>query len=146
LIDSIWGHEYKESPYKQDTSSARFYYDADKKLIKQRQFLNSFLVAPVLLTTINYQYDLNGMLVKAMDDNNYGASYAYDKILKNTVQLEPYYFNFNKDLPSHTFTSQSGGRTYEIKHTYTFDDHNRVSSETQERNDGKTTKRTYSYE
>jgi hypothetical protein len=141
LIDSTWWYNNMN-----DTSASKFIYDADKKLVKQKQYLIKFeyLPYPVLYNSIIYQYDLKGTLVKE-SDSYYETSYAYDKELKNTVQLEPFYFPFKEQLPSHTYSTRLG-TTYETKHTYTFDDHKRVVSEKQERNDGKVIIMSYMYE
>ncbi|OQP38682.1 hypothetical protein A4H97_18360 [Niastella yeongjuensis] len=144
LIDSTWGREYKEAPYKSDTISGKFYYNEDKKLIKQKEFLNSTLVPPVLNRTINYQYDINGTLVKETADD-YESSYAYEKENKNTVQLQPFYFPSNDQLPSHSYITRFG-TTLETKHTYTFDDHKRVIGERAEQSDGRITILSYTYE
>jgi len=137
LIDSTWGHEYKEAPYKPDTTSAKFFYNGDKKLVKQKQFLNSYLVPPVLNRTVNYQYDLNGTLVKETADD-YESSYAYEKDNKNTVQLEPFYFPFNDQLPSNKYIV-SKGTTMQTVHGYAFDEYKRVKTDTATSNDGRFT-------
>jgi len=140
LLDSTYWYNNM-----QDTSASKFIYNEDKKLIKEKQYLIKFayLPYPVLYNTIAYQYDLKGTLVKE-SDSYYETSYGYDKDIKNTAQIEPFYFPFKEELPSHTFTTRLG-TSFETKHTYTFDDHNRVISEKQERNDGRITIKSYTY-
>ncbi len=142
LLDSTYWYNNMN-----DTSASKYLYNEDKKLIKQRQYLIKFqyLPYPVLYNTVFYQYDLKGTLVKEADQGYYETSYAYDKELKNTVQLTPSYFPSNEELPSHTYTTRLG-TTLETKHTYTLDGNNRVISERQERNDGRVTVMSYTYE
>jgi|GEM_PF-2203978 len=144
LIDSTWGHDYKQYGYKPDTTSAKFFYDENKKLVKQKQYLMSYLVPPVLYNTVTYQYDLKGTLTKESDSYQ-EISYGYDKALENTVQLEPFYFPFNKELPSHTFKTRLG-ITISTEHTYTFDDKKRLITEMAVGSDGIKTVRNYVYE
>ena len=142
LLDSTWWYNNMN-----DTSASKYIYNADKKLTKQKQYIIKFqyLPYPVLYNTVSYQYDLKGTLVKETDQGYYETSYAYDKELKNTVQLAPSYFPSNEELPSHTYTTRLG-TTFETKHSYTFDGNNRVISERQERNDGRITVMSYTYE
>jgi hypothetical protein len=139
LIDSTWWCNIQN-----DTSSSKFIYNEDKKLIKQKQYIIKYILPPVLYNTVSYQYDLKGTLVKESDQGYYETSYAYDKEVKNTVQLQPY-SPVKEQLPSHSYTTRLGTTT-EIKHTYTFDGNNRVISERAEQNDGRITIMTYTYE
>jgi hypothetical protein len=140
LLDSTWWTNIQNK-----TSSSKYIYNEDKKLVKQKQYLIKDTFPQVLYNTVSYQYDLKGTLVKESDQGYYETSYAYDKVLKNTVQLEPFYFPFKEELPSHTYTTRLG-ITIETKHTYSLDDHNRVISERAEQNDGRITIRTYTYQ
>jgi hypothetical protein len=139
LIDSTWQYNNMR-----DTESVKFIYDVDKKLIKQKQYIISYLLPPVLYNTITFQYDLKGTLTKE-SDSYYETSYGYDKILQNTVQLEPFYFPFKEELPSHTFTTRFG-TTIQTEHTYTFDDKKRLINEKAVASDGRITIRSYTYE
>jgi hypothetical protein len=139
LIDSTWQYNNMR-----DTESVKFVYDVDKKLIKKKQYLISYLLPPLLYNTINFQYDLKGTLSKETD-SYYETSYGYDKALQNTVQLEPFYFPFNEELPSHTFTTRFG-TTIQTEHTYTFDDKKRLINEKAVASDGRITIRSYTYE
>ncbi|AEW00003.1 hypothetical protein A4D02_25055 [Niastella koreensis] len=139
LIDSTYGYNNMR-----DTESVKFVYDVDKKLIKQKQYLISYLLPPVLYNTITFQYDIKGVLTKE-SDSYYETSYGYDKALQNTVQLEPFYFPFKEELPSHTFTTRFG-TTVQTEHTYTFDDKNRLINEKAAGSDGRITIRSYTYE
>ncbi|MBO9203941.1 MULTISPECIES: hypothetical protein [Niastella] len=148
LIDSTWHYENKSDPnYTNDTLSERFFYNEDKKLVKQKQYLNSYLLPPVLYNTVNYQYDLKGTLTKELDGEG-ETSYSYETDQENTVQLEPFYFPYNKQLPSHTYTMRHGTTT-QVIHGYAFDDHKRVKTDTATSNDGRVTIitiRNYTYE
>lgn len=139
LIDSTYQYNNMR-----DTESVKFIYDGDKKLIKQKQYIISYLLPPVLYNTITFQYDIKGTLTKEWD-NYYETSYGYDKALQNTVQLEPFYFPFKEELPSHTFTTRFG-TTIQTEHTYTFDDKQRLINEKAVANDGRITIRSYTYE
>lgn len=139
LIDSTYQYNNMR-----DTEAVKFIYDGDKKLIKQKQYIISYLLPPVLYNTITFQYDIKGTLTKEWD-NYYETSYGYDKALQNTVQLEPFYFPFKEELPSHTFTTRFG-TTIQTEHTYTFDDKKRLINEKAVANDGRITIRSYTYE
>jgi hypothetical protein len=139
LVDSTYQYNNQR-----DTSSVKYIYDSDKKLIKQKQYVHSYLLPPVWYNTVNYQYDLNGTLTKE-SDNYYETSYGYDDDVKNTVKLEPFYFPVQPHLPSHTFTTR-WGITITTVHTYTFDGNKRISSEKAASSDGRVTVTTYTYQ
>jgi YD repeat-containing protein len=140
LIDSVYSYNIQK-----DTTSVKNFYNDNKQLVKQKQYLHSYLVkAPVWVNTVNYQYDLNGVLNKEAD-NYYESSYVYDEELENTVQTEPFYIPVQKRLPSITFTTKRGVTTT-IKHAYTFDSGKRVTSETATASNGSITVKTYTYQ
>jgi hypothetical protein len=139
LIDSTYQYNIQR-----DTSSAKYLYNSDKKLIKQKQYIHNYLLPPVWYNTVAYQYDINGTLTKE-SDNYYETSYGYDDEVENTVKLEPFYFPVQGRLPSHTFTTRFG-TTITIVHTYTFDSNKRISSEKASSSDGRVTVTTYTYQ
>jgi hypothetical protein len=138
LVDSTYQYNNQR-----DTSSVKYIYDSDKKLVKQKQYVHNYLLPPVWYNTVSYQYDLKGTLTKE-SDNYYETSYGYDDDVDNTVKLEPFYFPVQQRLPSHTFTTR-WGITITTVHTYTFDPNKRISSEKAASSDGRVTIRTYTY-
>ena len=82
-------------------------------------------------------------MTKKTDDFS-EVSYRYDAEYKNTVQIQPFYFPVQEQLPSHTYTTRFGTTTT-IEHTYTFDGDKRLISEKAVSSDGKTTIKTYTY-
>jgi len=139
LIDSTYQYNIQR-----DTSSVKYMYDSDKKLVKQKQYILSYLVPPVLYNTVTFQYDLKGTLTKE-SDNYHETTYGYDEHINNTVQTEPFYFPFKQQLPTHTFTIRFG-TTITTEHIYAFDSNNRVIKETAKSNDGKVAITTYTYQ
>lgn len=139
LIDSIFTYNNRK-----DTTSIKNLYNADKQLVKQKQYLHSYLIAaPVWVNTVKYTYDTKGILTKDNDDY-YENSYVYEEEIENTAYIQPLYTPTKKLLPSTTFTTRWGA-TNEIKHVYTFDGSKRVTSETATSTDGSKTVNTYTY-
>jgi YD repeat-containing protein len=129
----------------QDTISLKYFYDGDKRLIKQKEYMHSYLIGkPVPMNLVYYQYDLNGVLTKKTESNS-ETSYRYDAEYKNTVQTEPFYFPVQQHLPTHTYVTRFG-TTITIEHTYTYDDQKRLISEKAATSDGKITVKTYTYQ
>jgi len=139
LVDSTYQYNNQR-----DTSSVKYMYDSEKKLVKQKQYILSYRVPPVLYNTVTFQYDLKGTLTKE-SDSYYETTYGYDEHINNTVQVEPFYFPFKQQLPTHTFTTRFG-TTNTTEHTYTFDSNKRVISEKALSSDGRVTIRTYTYQ
>jgi len=138
-IDSVYQYNIRK-----DTLSVKYLYNSDGQIIKEKEYLHSYLIAnPVWANTVKYQYDLQGTLTRKSDDY-YETSYRYDADYKNTVQLEPFYFPVQEQLPTHTYT-QRFGTLITIEHTYTFDGDKRLISEKAVSSDGKTTIRNYTY-
>lgn len=139
LIDSTYQYNNQH-----DTSSVKYLYDSDKKPVKEKQYIHSFLMPPVWYNTVTYQYDLKGTLTKEAD-NYYETSYGYDDDIENTVKLAPFYFPVQAHLPTQTFTTR-WGVTITTQHTYTFDSNKRISSEKAASSDGRVTITTYTYQ
>ncbi|OQP66516.1 hypothetical protein A3860_13605 [Niastella vici] len=138
-IDSVYQYNIRK-----DTLSVKYLYNSDGQIIKEKEYLHSYLIpSPVWVNTVKYQYDLQGTLTKKSDDY-YETSYRYDADYKNTVQLEPFYFPVQEQLPTHTYT-QRFGTLITIVHTYTFDGDKRLISEKAVSSDGITTIRNYTY-
>lgn len=139
-IDSVYQYNIRK-----DTLSVKYFYNSDGQIIKEKEYLHSWLIPnPVWVNTVKYQYDLQGALTKKSDDY-YETSYRYDADYKNTVQIEPFYFPVQEQLPTHTYT-QRFGTLITIEHTYTFDGDKRLISEKAISSDGKTTIRNYTYQ
>jgi hypothetical protein len=140
LIDSVYQYNNRR-----DTLSFKYLYNEDKQLIREKEYLHSYHIPnPVWVNTVKYQYDIQGTLTKRSDDF-YESSYRYDAEYKNTVQIQPFYFPVQEQLPTHTYTTRFGATTT-IEHTYTFDGDKRLISEKAVSNDGRTTVKTYTYQ
>jgi hypothetical protein len=140
LIDSVYQYNIRK-----DTLSYKYIYNSDKQLVKQKEYLHSYLIAkPVWDNTVTYQYDLHGTLTKKTDSYS-EVSYRYDAEYKNTVQIEPFYFPVQEKLPTHTYTTR-WGLLVTIEHTYTFDGDKRLISEKAVASDGRVTVKSYTYQ
>jgi hypothetical protein len=139
LVDSTWLYTNQK-----DTSSIKYIYNNDKKLVKQKEYVHSYHTGAFLYNTVNYQYDLKGTLTKA-SDSFYETTYRYDTACTNTVQTQPFYFTFQKQLPSHEFTTR-WGTTITVEHSYSFDAHQRLISDKAVSSDGRVTIKTYTYQ
>jgi hypothetical protein len=139
-IDSTY--EYNN---RNDTVSMKYLYDSENRIVKQKEYIHSYLIpTPVWVNTINYQYDLKGTLTKKTDSYS-EISYRYDTENENTVQIEPFFFPVQQKLPTHTYTTRWGTLTT-IEHSYSFDDHKRLTSEKAVSSDGRVTVKSYTYQ
>jgi hypothetical protein len=140
LVDSFYQYNNRK-----DTVSMKYLYDSENRLVKQKEYLHSYLIdAPVWVNTVNYQYDLKGKLTKKADSYS-EITYRYDTIHENTVQIEPFYFPVQQQLPTHTYTTR-WGILVTTEHSYSFDDHQRLISEKAVSSDGRVTIKTYTYQ
>lgn len=123
LVDSTYQYNNRK-----DTTSLKFFYNEDKKLVKEKEYIHSYLIpAPVLANVVNYQYDAKGTLNKKTESFS-ETTYRYDSLHTNTVQIQPFYFSVPEKLPTHTYATRFGATTT-IEHTYTYDGSKRLISE-----------------
>lgn len=139
LVDSVFQYTNQR-----DTTSLKYIYNSDKKLVKQKEYIHSYLMGPVWVNTIDYQYDLKGILTKK-SESFAETSYRYDTACVSTVQIQPFYFPVQTQLPSHTYTTKFGTTTT-IEHRYSFDGSKRLISERAANSDGRVTIYTYTYQ
>ena len=129
-----------------DTTSFKNFYDKENRLLKQKEYLISYLLPPVWYNTIDYVYDTKGVLTKKVESFA-ETSYRYDEEFKNTTLLEPGYIPAQEKLPSHTYSVRFS-ITMTTEHFYTYDEQGRLASEKAVESDGsrqKITIRTYTY-
>ncbi|THU31114.1 hypothetical protein FAM09_28945 [Niastella caeni] len=138
LVDSVFQYNNRK-----DTISLKYFYNNEKQIEKQKEYLHSYYTGPVLYNTINYLYDLNGKLTRRSDSYS-EVSYRYDSLHINTAHIEPFYFPVQQQLPTHTYT-QRWGTLITIEHTYSFDEHKRLISEKAVSSDGRVTVKSYTY-
>ncbi|WP_207514305.1 hypothetical protein [Longitalea luteola] len=140
LVDSTFQYNQLN-----DTISFKYLYDEENRLVRKKEYIHSYLISkPVLANTINYHYDLQGLLTR-VTETYAEITYRYDSVHINTVQLEPAYFPFQEKLPTHTYTTRHG-RTIETQHTYQYDGQRRLIQERAAGSDGRVTLKTYTYQ
>jgi hypothetical protein len=139
MVDSVYTYNIRK-----DTISFKYFYNSDNKIIKQKEYLHSYIMPPVWYNTIDYIYDLKGTLTKKAESSA-ETSYRYDEDHNNTVGIEPSYIPMQEKLPSHTYSIRFNATTT-TEHSYTFDGQKRVISEKAVRSDGRTTIKSYTYQ
>jgi hypothetical protein len=129
-----------------DTTAFKNFYDKENRILKQKEYLISYMLPPVWYNTIDYVYDTKGILTKKTESFA-EASYRYDEEFKNTTLLEPGYIPSQEKLPSHTYSIRFSITTT-TEHFYTYDGQGRLATEKAVESDGsrQTIKiRTYTY-
>lgn len=137
-VDSLYQYNIRK-----DTISFKYFYDKENRIVKQKEYLISYLMPPVWYNTIDYVYDAKGTLTKKVESFA-EASYRYDAEYKNTTLIEPAYIPSQEKLPSHTYSTRFSLNTT-IEHTYTYDGSGRLTSDRAAASDGRITVRTYTY-
>lgn len=140
-VDSLYQYNIKK-----DTTAFKYFYDKENRILKQKEYLISYLLPPVWYNTIDYVYDAKGILTKKVESFA-EASYRYDAEFKNTTLLEPGYIPSQEKLPSHTYSVRFSITTT-TEHFYTYDAQGRLATEKAVESDGsrQTIKiRTYTY-
>jgi hypothetical protein len=135
LVDSSL--QYNDT---KDTSSEKYLYDANKRLLQLRQYDISNSNS-ILFNTSRYEYDAKGNVVKETD-NTSQTTYEYNN-LPNSLDMGDKYFTKNTNLTKKTTYSGSFNGTSD--HTYTFDSLNRVTSEKIVTSNGEVASRIYTY-
>jgi hypothetical protein len=140
-VDSLY--EYRITG---DTTSFKYFYDKENRILKQKEYLVSYLLPPVWSNTIDYVYDTKGVLTRKVESFS-EESYRYDAEFKNTILLEPGYIPSQEKLPSHIYNTRFS-ITKTTEHFYTYDGQGRLASDKAVENDGRSqtiTIRTYTY-
>jgi hypothetical protein len=140
-VDSLYQYNISK-----DTTAFKYFYDKENRILKQKEYLISYLLPPVWYNTIDYVYDTKGTLTKKAESFA-ETSYRYDEEYKNTTLLEPGYIPSQEKLPSHTYSVRFS-ITMTTEHFYTYDEQGRLASEKAVESDGsrQTIKiRTYTY-
>jgi YD repeat-containing protein len=140
-VDSLYQYNIKK-----DTTAFKYFYDKENRILKQKEYLMSYLLPPVWYNTIDYVYDTKGTLTKKVESFA-ETSYRYDEEFKSTILLEPGYIPSQEKLPSHTYSVRFSITTT-TEHFYTYDGQGRLASEKAVASDGNRqtiTIRTYTY-
>jgi hypothetical protein len=138
LLDSTF--QYNDT---NDSSTEKYLYNSAMQLTTLKEYDYSLVTGPLLFNTENYVYDSNGNVIK-MTDNSSVTTYDYYTNLVNNLVLLPDYLPVNKNLVK-TTTSNLGGTTTTLNHTYTFDSNNRISTERIIVDSGEIAIKTYTY-
>jgi YD repeat-containing protein len=137
-VDSLYRTDIRK-----DTTSFKYFYNSENKILKQKEYLINYLLPPVWSNTIDYIYDGKGTLTKKQESFS-DISYQYDAVYKNTTLIEPGYIPTQELLPTHIYNTRFG-RTTTTEYSYTYDDKGRLTSEKAAASDGGVTIRTYTY-
>lgn len=126
-----------------DSSTEKYFYNAGKQLVKEKEYDYSKASGARLSNTHNYSYDNNGNPILDVDDNT-SIAYTYYSDLKNTLSLGQLYFPQPLNLAK-TTTFTSGGSAITKNQSYTFDGSNRLASEKDVLQTGDVVVKTYTY-
>jgi hypothetical protein len=138
MVDSLFQYNNE-----QDTTVTKYVYNNNKQLIQQRFYDYSTFFGASLTSTLNYQYDANGLLTTETD-GNLEITYVYDKVIHNTVTTGAPYMPMPKQLPTQAIYKM-GLDTETIDYTYNFDSQNRLISEVAVASGGGMSTTTYTY-
>lgn len=125
-----------------DSTTEKYFYNANKQLIKVNQYDYTKATGGILSDTHNYTYDNAGNVIKDADINS-TLVYAYGD-LRNPLSLGQLYLPVNPNLPKMT-TLMEGGITIINTQTYTFDSNNRLISEKDVLSTGDVFVKSYTY-
>lgn len=139
MVDSVYQYNVMK-----DTIAFKYFYDSDNRLVKQKEYMHSYILPPFVYNIINYVYDIKGTLTRKTESSA-ETTYRYDAELLNTARIEPGYIPAPEKLPTHTYSTRFNA-TKTIEHSYTFDDKKRLTSEKAVASDGRVTVKSYTYE
>ena len=143
LLDSTF--QYNNS---QDTTTEKCFYNANNQLIKTSEYVYSVTTGSSLTNSVAYTYDANGNMVQSVGTDAITELYEYYPDL---------FFAYPLIGPSDGSVSQkhhlikthsrlsSGYPDGSASFTYTFDDHNRISTEKGVDDDSTVVLKTYTY-
>ncbi len=98
MVDSVYTYNIQK-----DTISFKYLYNSDNKILKQKEHLVSYIMAPVWYNTIEYEYDIKGTLTRRKESLA-ETTYRYDEDFNNTARIEPSYIPWAQEkLPTHTY-------------------------------------------
>lgn len=137
FIDSTF--QYNDT---KDTTTEKYFYNANKQLIKVLLYTYTTASGAVPFNTTNYTYDANGNVTQESDIQGV-KTYTYSALL-NTLSLGFEYLPRAKNLVQ-TTTIVSGGSTITYNHTYVFDNAGRLTSEKMAGSDGDILIKSYTY-
>ena len=132
LLDSTI--QYNDS---KDTMSEKYFYDANKQLIRKVEFEHA-LGRAYIFNTIQFTYDATGNMVKSTDsDRNIETFEYYPDLVYAMPIVAPFFENIQKSrlIKSSTVT-QSGRVLKNSVSTYTFEGDNRISTIKETLSDG----------
>ncbi|GEO08151.1 hypothetical protein [Segetibacter aerophilus] len=121
LVDSIIQINYAT---KDTTSEKNTYNNSSLVQVKEYTIKNG---SSVLTNTTTAEYDANGNVTREYSTYGNQIAYQYTNLPYN-LNIGLNYFSRNKNLIQ--TSTYSGSRNLVLKHTYTFDSHNRLTSET----------------
>lgn len=125
-----------------DSTSEKYQYNAANQLTKLTQYSISGGVRTVEDVS-NYFYDNSGNLIKDVSRYSETTYDYYPNLLNPILFLHP--FLPGAKLLIKTTTANQGGTVTVLKHTYTFDANNRLSTEKVVADSGEILIRTYTY-
>jgi hypothetical protein len=122
LVDSMVQINYETK----DTSSVKNIYNTSKLLVQVKDYSIKSGI-PVLTKTTLADYDANGNVTREYNTNGNQIAYEYSNLPYN-LNIGLNYFSRNTNL--YITSTYSGARNVVLKHSYIFDDENRLTSET----------------
>jgi len=138
LVDSTF--QYNDTG---DSSTTRLIYNSSNQLTQLLNYDYSKTGGAVLSGKETYTYDNNGNMIKQTDTNASGAITLTTTLIYNTIVASPFTMNtvyrpiVSKNLPVTTiYTSPSGQNAGTLNMAYTFDNNNRIVTQTDSDNYG----------
>lgn len=143
FLDSTF--EYNDT---KDTTTEKYFYNANNQLIKTNEYVYSATTGPSLTNTITYSYDADGNMVQSTGTDAITDLYEYYNDLFFTYPLigpsDGSLLQKHHLIKTHSRVS-SGYPAGSASFTYTFDDHNRMSTEKSISDDSTVVLKTYTY-
>ena len=144
LVDSTY--QYNDTD---DRRAEKYSYNSGKQLVNMKEYELPTAGNGVLVNTTSYNYDGSGNLVQTSATNGEERQYEYFPDMKYILPIisGPGFSlpNMKVSLIKKQTVSVGGIELGTIDYTYTFDDKQRVSTETEVLSDGSILTRTYTY-
>ena len=132
--------QYNES---KDTATEKYYYNNRQQLTMVREYDYSSARGARLTNTATMNYDADGNVARRTEGNT-STTYEYYPGLKNNIVLMTIGLPTSQGLVK-TQSINTGGTIETVSYVYTFDNMNRVTSETASTDNGATVTKTYTY-
>jgi hypothetical protein len=126
-----------------DSTTEKYLFNGSNQLIILKIYVYSIATGSVLSNTENYEYDGYGNVIKITDNNSVTTNDYYTNLVNNIDIFNPL-FVAGKNLIK-TTTSDLGGTTVIINHTYTFDSSNRLITDKAVADSGEILIKSYTY-